>query len=120
MEWLAREVSEEASRRGYEIGIEGDKLILKSAGSPLRVVVAKSGDTYLVRLETSEDLGSRIEEIVSESDDPKGEVESLLDEALVIVELLVKSINGKGLKVRRLTRDAILDVYDTLESIMEG
>lgn len=117
MEWLVDEASKEAHRRGYKVSVVDDLLEVSSPHSPLKVIVSRDGEGYVVALKTANNLQGIIEDIASESDDPRSEVESLLDEALLIVESLVRIIREKGFKVRRITRDAILDVYDALESL---
>ena len=118
---LLAKVSREAERRGFESRLKGYTLEAASPELPISVFVeAGSGDAVRIRIEVGSGLEERIAELAEEVEDVRGVVEEVLETAIAIVDYAAREAQKMGFKAVRETRQAVLDVYDALESIEES
>ncbi|MCE4625418.1 MAG: hypothetical protein F7C35_06095 [Desulfurococcales archaeon] len=118
---VLRSIAEAGGRKGFEVEVdEGSKrVVVRSKECPISVLVAPSNSGFKVELRVEEGLRDCIEDLLEEDVDPRNELENIVEELISIVDLAAKKLAGIGIEVERSTREAVLDVYDTLESFLE-
>ena len=113
------ELSKAGGRRGAISRLDNGKLIVEVGGEPLYIVAEPLGDSIRLSLRVKGDLDERIDEALDEEVDPREVLEESLSLFLDIIDEFEKILSNRGFKVIRDTREAILDVYDALESRLE-
>jgi len=114
-----RDIAEVARIRGLQVEGSGERLVVKHTTLPLEVVVERSGGEFRVELRAGEGLGEAIDEMLSQGEDPREEIEEALNELVRIVDYTVQRLEREGIKARRETRQGIMDVYEALEERLE-
>lgn len=114
-----KHIAEYAARYGLKPLEEEEKLVIKHEEYPLEIVIEPRGDGYIVQLRVREDLEDSISELLEEDVDPRSELEDVIETLVTVVDYAVRKLREEGFKVERDTRNAILDVYDALESFLE-
>ncbi len=116
-----RVIAEYAGKRGLRVTVDEEKgtLIIEHGEYPLRIVVEPSGDGYVVELRSGDNMESVVEELLGEEVDPREELEGALESLVEVVDYAVRKLEEAGFQVSKKTREAILDVYDAIESFLE-
>ena len=117
-----KSISEYAARYGLKPSVDLDNgvLVILHGEYPIRIIVEPRGEgVYAVELKVGEGIDESIEELLDAEVDPRAELEDVVEVLVQVVDYAVRKLEEAGFKVRRLTREAILDVYDALESFLE-
>ncbi len=116
-----KSIAEYAARYGLKPEADFDKgtLIIHHSEYPLDIVVSRGDDGYIVELKVGEEIDEAIEDLLGEDVDPRAELEDVIETMVQVVDYAVKKLEEAGYNVRKMTREAILDVYDALESFLE-
>lgn len=114
-------IAEYAARFGLkpEVDEESGRVVIKHQEYPLEIVVEPSGEGYRVEMRVGDELEESISELLEDNVDPRSELEDVIETMVMVVDYSVKKLKEEGFKVERDTRNAILDVYDALESFLE-
>lgn len=112
-------IAEYAARFGLKPELKDGRLVVRHTEYPLWVTVEPEGPGYMVRLEAGGELEESISELLDEDVDARSELEDVVEVMVRVVDYAVRRLREKGFRVERNTRDAILDVYDALESFLE-
>ncbi|MCE4629852.1 MAG: hypothetical protein F7C82_06200 [Desulfurococcales archaeon] len=70
-------------------------------------------------MRVGDELEESISELLEDNVDPRSELEDVIETMVMVVDYSVRKLKEEGFKVERDTRNAILDVYDALESFLE-
>ncbi len=118
---VLRGIAEYAGRFGLRISLDEEKgvLVIEHGEHPIRIVVEPGDGVYRVRLEAGEGLAGHVEEMLGEDIDPRAELEEALETLVQVVDYAVRKLEEAGFRVEKSTREAILDVYDAIESFLE-
>ena len=119
VEKALRDIAEVARTRGLQVETRDSGILVRHTSLPLEVAIEGSGDQFRVELRVGEGLGEAIDEALSQGEDPREEVEEALDDLVSIVDYAVQRLAREGLKVRRETRQGIMDAYEALEERLE-
>ncbi len=116
-----RSIAEYAGRYGLKPSLDEEKgiVVIEHSEYPLRVVVEPRGGVYAVELLVGEEIDESVEELLGEDVDPREELEDVIETMIQVVDYAVRKLEEAGQKVERLTREAILDIYDAIESFVE-
>ncbi|MCE4618551.1 MAG: hypothetical protein F7C37_03825 [Desulfurococcales archaeon] len=114
-------IAEYAARFGLkpEVDEESGRVVIKHQEYPLEIVVEPSGEGYRVEMRVGDELEESISELLEDNVDPRSELEDVIETMVMVVDYSVRKLKEEGFKVERDTRNAILDVYDALESFLE-
>ncbi len=116
---IVKKIADVASRRGAKVRVSDAGIEIYVDDEPLYVLVEESEGGYTIILKVSGDIGEKIDEILGENGDPREMLEEALDNMVAVVDDVEKLLKSLGYNVRRSTREAILDVYDAIESRVE-
>lgn len=118
---VLRGIGEYAGRYGLRVTVDEEKgiVIIEHGEYPVRVIVEPGGPGYRVHLEVSGDLREVVGDLLEEEVDPRAELEDALETLIGVIDYAVRKLEEAGIKVARDTRNAILDVYDAIESYLE-
>lgn len=119
LEKAVEDVKSLAEARGFKIEEGEGRIKIVHDRAPIAIEVSISGERAVVELKVEKGLEEYIDEVLGEDEDPREALEESLDDMVRLVDLIVSRLEREGLNVRRLTREAILDVYDALESRLE-
>ena len=117
-----KSISEYAARYGLKPSIDLDKgvLVILHGEYPIKIIVEPRDEgVYAVELRVGEGIDESIEELLDAEVDPRAELEDVVEVLVQVVDYAVRKLEEAGFRVRRQTREAILDVYDALESFLE-
>jgi len=114
-------IAEYAARFGLkpEVDEESGRVVIKHQEYPLEIVVEPSDEGYRVEMRAGDELEESISELLEDNVDPRSELEDVIETMVMVVDYSVRKLKEEGFKVERDTRNAILDVYDALESFLE-
>ncbi|NOZ30349.1 MAG: hypothetical protein GXO68_00120 [Crenarchaeota archaeon] len=114
-------IAEYAARFGLkpEVDEESGRVVIKHQEYPLEIIVEPSGEGYRVEMRVGDELEESISELLEDNVDPRSELEDVIETMVMVVDYSVRKLKEEGFKVERDTRNAILDVYDALESFLE-
>ncbi len=114
-----RSIAESAGRKGLKPTLEEGKLVIVHPEYPLMIVIEGGDSKFVVELRVGESIEDNIEELLAEEIDPRAELEDALDLMLSVIDYAVKKLQAAGFEVEKKTREAVLDMYDALESFLE-
>lgn len=114
-------IAEYAARFGLkpEVDEESGRVVIKHQEYPLEIIVEPSGEGYRVEMRVGDELEESISELLEDNVDPRSELEDVIETMVMVVDYSVRKLKEEGFRVERDTRNAILDVYDALESFLE-
>ncbi len=118
-EEVLKSIAEYAARYGLKPEQKEGVLVILHSEYPVKIVVEPSGDAYVVELRVGEEIGESIEGLLEENVDPRAELEDIIETMVRVVDYATRKLEAAGYRVKRSTRDAILDLYDALESYLE-
>ncbi len=116
---VVEEISKTVSRRGATTKSKNGVLEIIVPDEPIYIEVYPTGDTIVVEMKVGEGLRERVDEYLDHGEDPREALEEVLETLVSIVDEIDRILRLHGFKVERKTREAILDVYDELESRVE-
>ncbi len=106
-------------RRGFRVERRGSVLVLRHPEAPLSVVVESRGGEVVVNL-VGEGLRDFVEDVYESEEDPRGFVESILDDVTALVAEVSGALERKGFRVRsQRVREVVMDVLEMLEEVEE-
>ena len=114
-------IAKYAAGRGLRPSLDEEKLVLivEHDEYPLRIVIEPKGEGYVVELLAGDEIDEAVEDLLEEEIDPRAELEDVVETMLGVVDYAVKRLQEAGVRVDKKTRDAILDIYDAIESFVE-
>jgi len=115
-------IGEYAGRRGLRVSLDEGRgaIVVEHAEYPVKIVIEPAGSgVYLIELRAGEDIGEAVESLLQDNVDPRAELESAIETLLEVVDYAVRRLSDAGYGVEKRTREAILDVYDAIESFLE-
>jgi len=107
-----------AKQRGLKPEQVGDALRLWHSEAPLFIEVRSGSQGLIVRL-GYEGLRDYVREVVDTSENPREEIEDLVDEMSTLAYTLAEELRRSGYKVSLETRSAAMDVLGELEEAEE-
>lgn len=116
---VVEEISKAASRRGATTRSRGEIIEIVLPDEPVYIEVRPGDGVAVVELKIGDGLQERVDEYLDHGEDPREALEEALETLVSIVDEVDRILRLHGFKVERRTRDAILDVYDALESRLE-
>ncbi len=120
VEEALKAIAESSGRKGLKVELKGSSVIIDHPEYPLEIVVSQEAPgEFVVELRVKEGLEETIEEMLDDEIDPRAELEDALDQLLAVVDYAVRKLETMGYHVNKKTREAILDVYDAIESFLE-
>jgi len=120
VEEALKAIAESSGRKGLKVELKGSSVIIDHPEYPLEIVVSQEAPgEFVVELRVKEGLEETIEEMLDDEIDPRAELEDALDQLLSVVDYAVRKLETMGYHVNKKTREAILDVYDAIESFLE-
>jgi hypothetical protein len=111
-------VEEFARARGLRLEEVGDALRLWHSEAPVYIEVREGSRGVTVRL-GYEGLRDYVREVVDTSDNPREEIEDLVDEMSSIAYMLYEELRRRGVEARLDTRSAAMDILGELEEAEE-
>ncbi len=112
-------IAKNSSKKGLKASISDETLTVDHPEYPVKLVIYREGEKFVVELKAEDGLEENIEELLNDEIDPRAELEDALDLLLSAADYAVKKLELAGFKVVRKTREGVLDVYDALESFLE-
>jgi len=114
-------IAEYAAGKGLKPSLDEENLVLviEHGEYPLRIVIEPRGEAYVVELLAGDEIDEAVEDLLEDEVDPRAELEDVIETMLTVVDYAVKKLGSAGVRVDKKTRDAILDVYDAIESFVE-
>ncbi len=107
-------------RRGFKVERAGDRLLLRHPEAPLTVVVELRGAGDVLVSLYGENIRDYIEDVYESEEDPRGHVESILDDVTALVAEIAGALERKGFRVRsHRVREVVMDVLEVLEEVEE-
>ena len=118
---VLKPIAEYAGRFGLKPELDSERrtLTIYNTDYPLSIIIKPALQGYVVELRVGDDIDEAIEELLGEDVDPRTELEDVLETMIQVVDYAVRKLREAGYTVDRRTREAILDVYDALESFLE-
>ncbi len=116
---VLKNIAEASGRKGLKTELKDNTLIVSHPEYPLMLVITGNDSSFTVEIKVGEGLEENIEELLGDEIDPRAELEDALDQLLGIADYAVRKLELAGFKVKRRTREGVLDLYDALESFLE-
>lgn len=113
-----RLVEEFARSRGLRVEEAGGALRIWHGEAPLYIEVRSGSQGVMVRL-GYEGLRDYVREVVDTSDNPREEIEDIVDEMSTLAYSLYEELRRGGVKVVLDTRSAAMDILGELEEAEE-
>ncbi len=116
---IVEEISKAASRRGATAKSRDGVIEVIVPDEPVYIEIYPAREAVVVEMKVGNGLKERVDEYLDHGEDPREALEEVLETLVSIVDEVDRILRLHGFKVERKTREAILDVYDELESRLE-
>jgi hypothetical protein len=109
-----------ARRRGFKTRRTGNRLVIEHPEAPFTIVVEQRDRDVSLSL-VAENLRDYIEDVYESEEDPRGYLESILDDVTALATEVTTTLERKGFRVtsRRL-REVVMDALEILEEVEEA
>ena len=111
-------VKDVGRKRGLDVKEQGREIVLSHRSAPIHIRVRETSGGLEVSL-GYENIRDFIEDVRDSEEDPRDFIEGLLDDMTFIAHELRNKLEREGYRVVFRVREAVMDILDQLEEIVE-